>query len=77
MKKVTSFLLKPGSIFLIILLFFLIAAIFSGPTSNAGYYLPEKDNCYVITNYDVKIDVDENKIFDITETISVHFNEPS
>lgn len=77
MKKVTSFLLKPGSIFLIILLFFLIAAIFSGPTSNAGYYLPEKDNGYVITNYDVKIDVDENKIFDITETISVHFNEPS
>lgn len=77
MRRFISYLLKPGSITFIILLFLLIIAAFSGLSSTPSNYLPQKDDGYVITNYDVKIDVDETKHMSIEESISVHFYEPS
>lgn len=77
MRKFISYVLKPGSITFIILLFFLAIVAFMGAKSSGDRYLPQKDEGYVITNYDVKIDVDETKHMSIEESISVHFNTPS
>lgn len=63
MKKVKSLLCS---------LFILIIAVL--PVFNA-FAAGEKYYPYVIDNYDVKIDVDEDNILHITETIDVHFNE--
>lgn len=63
MKKVKSLLCS---------LFILIIAVL--PACNA-FAAGEKYYPYVINNYDVKIDVDEDNILHITETIDVNFNE--
>lgn len=63
MKKVKSLLCS---------LFILIIAVL--PAFNA-FAAGEKYYAYVIDNYDVKIDVDEDNILHITETIDVYFNE--
>lgn len=63
MKKVKSLLCS---------LFILIIAVL--PAFNA-FAAGEKYYAYVIDNYDVKIDVAEDNILHITETIDVNFNE--
>ena len=36
-------------------------------------YLPIQDEGYTITNYDIDINVNENRVLEITESVSVHF----
>ncbi len=76
MKKFLSYLARPGTISLIIFLCFAFVLMFQS-VGGGERYLPQKDNGYEITNYDIVIDVDQNKSMQIKEEITVNFNESS
>lgn len=58
----------------IILCSFFLVFVYGG-TTFGGRYLPEKDDGYEITSYDIKINVNENGVYNITETISADLND--
>ena len=76
MKRVFSYIFKPGRvIFIAFLLFLIVISCIDLPVSQSEY-LPKKDDGYVITNYVVDVDVDNKGVYSIREDISVHFNVP-
>lgn len=68
MKKYVSIII----VVLLVLCFALVPTFLNG--LNSDVYLPEEDNGYEITAYDVNIDVNKDGSFDIKEKIDVHFN---
>ena len=64
--------------FLPIIILFVLYFFIAGPSfSSSVYYLPEKDDGYEITSYDVNAKIDENGRYHIEETIEANFFEPS
>ena len=63
----------------IFIVFVVWCSIWSAPLLFSGdyYYLPEKDDGYIITDYDVEIVVGEDKVFHISEKITANFLETS
>ena len=73
-KKLKGVLYAFLPIIIVFVLYFFIA----GPSfSSSAYYLPEKDDGYEITSYDVNVKIDENGKYHIEETIEANFFEPS
>ena len=61
----------------IIIVFVLYFVLVGANFSSSIYTLPEKDDGYEITAYDVKINVDENGKYNVNETITANFTEKS